>query len=141
MLLWHLMKYKCRTIILLIHCKWEITLFLNNQPCTFPFNKFDISSSNHANVFYKIRKYIRLTHTSAIFCFLSCLEDSVKALWSVSIIIKVLLDGSTANFLGVYFNWVLIWLKTAPSFSNAKILSINNNKVLIKMQFPAIMCG
>ena len=61
-------------------------------------------------------------HTSAICCFFSSLTLSVNALWSLSMMTKLLLWGWMTNFRGVYWRGVATWLKTAPNFSRAKIL-------------------
>lgn len=63
-----------------------------------------------------------LQQTSAICCFFSSLTVSVKELWSLSIMTKLLLWGWMTNFRGVYRSGVATWLNTAPSFSRAKIL-------------------
>ena len=62
--------------------------------------------------------------TSAILCFLSALKGLVIALWSVSIRMILFDFLSIANFRGVKLNDVVTWLKTAPSFSSAKILKL-----------------
>ena len=62
-------------------------------------------------------------------CFRSAFPLSVNALWSVSMMIKLLLSESITNFRGVYFNGWEIWLKTAPSFSRAKILQGKKTRV------------
>lgn len=58
---------------------------------------------------------------------------SVKALWSLSIITRLLLWGWTTNFRGVYRKGVATWLNTAPSFSRAKILP---EKMQFVTKFP-----
>ena len=63
-----------------------------------------------------------LDSTSAICCFRCCFVSSVYALWSVSMRTRLLDSWWMTNLRGVYCTGVDTWLKTAPSFSSAKIL-------------------
>lgn len=80
-----------------------------------------------------VHSFTHNVQTSAICCFFSSLTVSVKALWSLSIITKLLLWGWTTNFRGVYRKGVATWLNTAPSFSRAKILP---EKMQFVTKFP-----
>ena len=75
-----------------------------------------------------------LNTISSAICFLRCIfVASVKALWSVSIRMRLDVGGWISSFLGVYWSGVDTWLNMTPSFSNAKILV--NKKYGIQNKF------